>query len=45
MEHVLALIESGLEADGSKFDPEADEGEYNNECDRAFDEEIIGAVL
>ena len=45
MEHVLAMVESGLEADGSKFDPDADEEEYYNECDRAFDDKIIGAVL
>ena len=45
MEHVLAMIESGREADGPKFDPEADIEEYYNECDHAFDDEIIGAVL
>ena len=45
MEHVLALIESGHEADRSMFDPDADEEEYDNECDRDFDNEVIGAVL
>ena len=45
MEHILAIIESGHEADGSKFDPDADVEEYYNECDHAFDDKIIGAVL
>ena len=45
MEHVLALIESGHETDESMFDLEADEEEYYNEFYRAFDNEIIGAVL
>ena len=45
MEHVLALIESKHEVYGSMFDPDADEEEYYNECDRAFDNEIVGAML
>ena len=45
MEHVLVLIESGHEADGFMFDADADEEEYYIECDRAFDNKIVGAVL
>ena len=45
MQHVLAMIESGNEADRSKFDPDADEEEHYNKCDHTFDNEIIGAVL
>ena len=45
MEHVLALIESRHEADRFRFDPKTDEEEHYNECDRAFDNAIIGAVL
>ena len=45
MEHVLALIESGRDVDGTMFNPDADEEEYCNECDRAFDNKIVGAVL
>ena len=43
MEHVLALVESEQEAD--RFDPDADEEEYYNECEAAFNNEIIGVVL
>ena len=39
------MVESGREADGSKFDSEADEEEHCNECDHAFEDEIIGSVL
>ena len=42
---MLALIESGRDPDGTMFDLDADEEEYYNECDRAFDNEIVGAVL
>ena len=45
MEYVLALIESGHDTDGTMFNPDTDEEEYYSECDRAFDNEIIGAVL
>ena len=45
MEHLLALIESGHDADGTMFNPDANEEEYYNKCDRAFDIEILGAVL
>ena len=45
MEHVLALIESGHDTDGSIFDPDADKEEYYNECDHAFDNEIVGVVM
>ena len=45
MEHVLALIESRHDADGTMFDPDADEEEHYNECDHAFDNEIVGAVM
>ena len=41
----MAWIESRHDADGSIFDPDADEEEYYNECDHAFDNEIIGAVM
>ena len=27
------------------FNPDADKEEYYNECDRAFDNEIVGAVM
>ena len=43
MEYVLALVESEQEAD--RFDPDAYEVEYYNECEAAFNDEIIGVVL
>ena len=45
MEYVLALIESGYDADITIFDPDVDEEEYYNECDHAFDNKIVGAVM
>ena len=41
----MALIESGHDVDGTMFDPDANEEEYCNECDRAFENEIVGAML
>ena len=43
MEHVLAMVESKQEAD--RFDLDADEEEYYNECEAAFNDEIIGVVM
>ena len=45
MKHVLALIESRHDADGTMLNCDTDDEEYYNECDHAFDDKIIGAVL
>ena len=45
MAHVLALIESGHNTDGTMFDLDVDEEEYYNECNKAFDNEIVGTVV
>ena len=43
MKHVLSLVEPEQEAD--RFDPDADEEEHYNECEAAFNDEIIGVVM
>ena len=45
MERVFALIDSGHNEDGTMFDPKADEQEYYNKCDEAFNDKIVGAVV
>ena len=44
--NVFALKDSGLNEDGTKFNPKANEEEYCNECDEALnDNEIIGGAV
>ena len=45
MEHALVLIKSWKNADRTMFDPDADEEEYYNKCNCAFDNEIVDAVV
>ena len=45
MECMFVLIDSGHNADGTMFNPQADEEEYYNECDEAFKDKIVGAVV
>ena len=45
MERVFVLINSGHNADGTMFDPKADEERNCNKCDEAFNNKILGAVV
>ena len=45
MTHVLTLVESEHNANGTMLDPNADEEEYCNEYNNVFDNKIVGAVM
>ena len=42
MEHMLAMIHSGSNNDGTTFDPDMDENMFYNEWDR---DEIVGGLI
>ena len=42
---MFALIDSRHNADGTMFYPKADEEEYYNEYDEAFNDEIVGSIV